>query len=322
MQYKTIILFLFGFSFLTAFTQVEVIDNVSIIRSVNTDTLPDPIFSLDNLPAQRFYTDIWSNENTRTSYIFEKTSTYVLPIETEHTGTFVFPCNGNVISYYGTRNGRLHTGMDIKQNLGDSVVSVWDGVVRMARMGYYGYGGTIIIRHDNGIETMYAHLSKISVLPNQRVKAGQLIGKAGRTGRASTEHLHFETRFLYEHFNPKIIIDFDTKQLICDTLIVKNGTFYAAKDLRKEEEKKLTQVTLSESLAPITTDSTHKILSETKQETKMPTSVPKPKYYVVKKGDTLTQIAKKNHTSVKKLCEINHIKETSILSLGQKIKLP
>lgn len=319
MYYKTITLSILLLSFLRLSAQVEVISNISLPSSSDSTTTAVSDFSLENLPAQTFYTDIWSNENTRTSYLFQKEKIYVIPLETNNTGNFVFPCSGKVCSPYGIRNGRIHSGMDIKQNLGDSIVSAWDGVVRMARMGYYGYGGTVIIRHDNGLETMYAHLSRISVLPNQKVKAGQLIGKAGRTGRATTEHLHFETRFLYEHFNPKTIIDFDTKQLICDTLIVKNGKFYAADDLRKEEEN--IKTALADSLSSIQDSMQTTTLKPTTQ-TKPQQNTYKPKYHIVKQGDTLSKIANKHHTSIKKLCEINKIKDTSILSLGQKIKLP
>lgn len=319
MYYKTITLSILLLSFLRLSAQVEVISNISLPSSSDSTTTAVSDFSLENLPAQTFYTDVWSNENTRTSYLMQKEQTYVIPLETNHTDKFVYPCSGKVCSPYGIRNGRLHSGMDIKQRLGDSIVSAWEGVVRMARMGYYGYGGTVIIRHDNGLETMYAHLSRISVLPNQKVKAGQLIGKAGRTGRATTEHLHFETRFLYEHFNPRTIIDFDTKQLICDTLIVKNGKFYAAEDLRKEDAKLKT--VLADTLSTVQ-DSTKIKTTEPSPQTKPQQSTYKPKYHIVKQGDTLSRIANKHHTSIKKLCEINKIKDTSILSLGQKIKLP
>lgn len=321
MYYKTITLSILLLSFFPLSAQVEVITKVKLPSTSDTNTTAVHDFSLENLPAQSFYTDIWSNENTRTSYLFQKEKTYVIPLETNNTGNFVFPCSGKVCSPYGIRNGRLHSGMDIKQRLGDSIVSVWDGVVRMARMGYYGYGGTVIIRHDNGLETMYAHLSRISVLPNQKVKAGQLIGKAGRTGRATTEHLHFETRFLYEHFNPRKIIDFDTKQLICDTLIVKNGKFYKSGDLRKEEEEIKLKATINDTLITVQ-DSTQIKTTEPTPQTKPQQNTYKPKYHIVKQGDTLSRIAKKHHTSIKKLCEVNRIKDTSILSLGQKIKLP
>lgn len=298
----------------------------SLILDFN-ETAKDTVLSIPMLPAIQFYTDVWKNENTRSAYLIKKDTTYVLPLENAYTGSFVFPCQGKVCSPYGMRSGRMHTGMDIKQNYGDSIRAAWNGVVRMARMGYYGYGGIVVIRHDNGLETMYAHLSRISVLPNQKVKAGDLIGKAGRTGRATTEHLHFETRFLYEYFNPKTIIDFESGQLITDTLIVKNGKFYAKQEINKIADEEIiplssltdslliqNTVMLADSMAtPTTSNDPPKVNSN---------AIYKPKYHTIKQGDTLYQIAKKHRTSINKLCEINKLKETDILSIGQKIKLP
>ncbi len=319
-----------------SFSQVEIVldtnTNIPITGDNNVlnmnETIKDTVLTIPTLPATHFYTDVWKCDNTRSTYLISKDSTYLLPLENANTGSFVFPCRGKVCSPYGIRGGRMHTGMDIKQNYGDSIFAAWNGVVRMARMGYYGYGGTVVIRHDNGLETMYAHLSRISVLPNQVVKAGDLIGKAGRTGRATTEHLHFETRFLYEYFNPKTIIDFELRKLITDTLIVKNGKFYAKHDIDKAAvEKSIPLTSVSDTLITqtnrISTDSTQTLTTTNNDSPKVnPNALYKPKYYTVKQGDTLYQIAKKYHTSINNLCEINKIKENSILSIGQKLKLP
>lgn len=335
MHYKSFIFLLICSYIQQSFSQVDIVcdtlvttdrtmDSISlVINEINTDS----ILPLTYLPAIPFYTDEWRNDNTRSSYLIKKDTTYILPLENSNTGHFVFPCKGKVCSPYGIRSGRMHTGMDIKQNYGDNIVAAWSGVVRMARMGYYGYGGTIIIRHDNGLETIYAHLSRISVLTNQQVKAGELIGKAGRTGRASTEHLHFETRFLYEYFNPKTIIDFEACHLITDTLVVKNGKFYAKKDLEKQQKEIERLATISDTLPTHNLASTTDSLSESKASITEhnqlnPKAAYKPKYHTVAQGDTLYKIAKKYQTSINKLCEINHIKENSILSISQKIKLP
>ncbi|MBP7103063.1 MAG: peptidoglycan DD-metalloendopeptidase family protein [Bacteroidales bacterium] len=336
MYLKTSFLLIFFTCMQFSFTQVEIIldTNTYIPNTVDSlvldfnETAKDTVLTIPILPAVQFYTDVWKNENTRSAYLIRKDSTYVLPLENANTGSFVFPCRGKVCSPYGIRGGRMHTGMDIKQNYGDSIRAAWNGVVRMARMGYYGYGGTVVIRHDNGLETMYAHLSRISVLPNQIVKAGDLIGKAGRTGRATTEHLHFETRFLYEYFNPKTIIDFESGKLITDTLIVKNGKFYAKQEINNAAVKELIPLTsvtdtLITQTNAISTDSAHTLTTTNNNPPKVnPNALYKPKYYTVKQGDTLYQIAKKQHTSINKLCEINKIKETGILSIGQKLKLP
>ena len=335
MQHKSIILItLLAFS-TGIFAQVEIKTDTTLTTEKqcmdSISVMKNTILSIEYLPAAHFYTDEWRNEHTRSAYIFRKDTTYILPLNNDKTGSFVFPCDGKVCSSYGLRSGRMHTGMDIKQNHGDPIVAAWNGVVRMARMAYYGYGGIVVIRHDNGLETVYAHLSRVSVLPNQEVKAGELIGKAGRTGRASTEHLHFETRFLYECFNPKTIIDFDTYQLTTDTLIVVNGKFYAKEDYDNNKNQ-VDEIPVSSDILNDTlniNDTTDDSISIVKnkpivpqKENAPPPTTYKPKYHIVKQGDTLYKIAKKYSTTVNKLCEINRIKENDILSLNQKIKLP
>lgn len=135
---------------------------------------------------------------------------------------FAIPLKSKVISKYGPRGRRLHTGTDVKCRLGDTIVSAFDGVVRMAKT-YSGYGYTVVVRHYNGLETVYAHLSKIKVKVNQTVYAGDLIGLGGRTGRATTEHLHFEVRYLTEHFNPELLFDFENGTLRKNEFALKPG---------------------------------------------------------------------------------------------------
>lgn len=278
------------------------------------------------IPAIRYYGTDWNTVNTRSTYCFDQTRTYVLPLDSAH---FHAPASGGkVISPYGPRSGRMHTGTDYKQNYGDPIYAAWDGVVRMAKMGYYGYGGIVVVRHENGVETFYAHLSKICVRVNQKVKAGDVIGKAGRTGRATTEHLHFETRFLYQSFNPELIVDFAQGRLRTDTLIVRNGKFYNSETIRHHS----LGVPITEDTAQFVPDSAlAATLSDTVSVPKSNPVKPKPVaaapakkqvYHTVRQGDTLYAIARKYHTSVAKLCSINHIDENGILSLGQKIKLP
>jgi murein DD-endopeptidase MepM/ murein hydrolase activator NlpD len=127
---------------------------------------------------------------------------------------------GTVTSPYGWRDGRPHQGVDLELHLHDSVMSVFDGKVRLART-YEGYGKVVIIRHYNGLETLYAHLNKIRVKEGDIVKAGQFIGNGGMTGNASGTHLHFEMRFKGVPLNPSHIISFQDKELYADTLIVK-----------------------------------------------------------------------------------------------------
>lgn len=125
------------------------------------------------------------------------------------TGDYAFPLPGaKVISDYAGRR-KHHTGIDLKTGARDTIVSAFDGVVRLAKP-YYGYGNIVVVRHYNGLETLYSHNSKNLVKPGDLVKAGQPIALTGRTGRATTDHLHFEVRVNGQHFNPNLI--FDTKK--------------------------------------------------------------------------------------------------------------
>ena len=305
--------------------------------SLRKDSLASlPLFlEKKDIPARLYYGTDWNTENTRSTYCFDKTRTFILPLDSAH---FRYPAiGGKVISPYGPRGGRMHTGTDYKQQLGDTIRAAWDGVVRMAKKGYYGYGGIVVIRHPNGIETFYAHLSAIKVRTNQKVKAGDLVGLAGRTGRASTEHLHFETRFQYESFNPALLIDFNTGSLLTDTLVVDRGKFYTMAGYRaKQKQPQRKEVIWTDSLCtpddslPVVDTAVSRVVEKGVTDTLQAKLKPatsskqasKPSYHTVRSGDTLYAIARKYHTTVAKLCEINHIKENGILSLGQKIKLP
>lgn len=115
--------------------------------------------------------------------------------------------NNELLSSFGKRNGRFHYGVDIRASLNDTVYAAFDGKVRFASYNAGGYGFIVIIRHFNGLETYYAHLSRLMVMPNQFVCSGHPIGMAGSTGRASCVHLHFETRFCGKAINPQEFID-------------------------------------------------------------------------------------------------------------------
>lgn len=279
------------------------------------------------IPSADLYQHTWGGENTRLrTNLLDRQRNYCLPLQIETESSFVYPCVNNsfVCSPYGMRSGRMHTGMDIKQKLGDSIVAAWDGMVRMAKKNYYAYGGTVVIRHANGLETLYAHLSSVDVEENQEVKAGELIGKAGRTGRATTEHLHFETRFLYEHFDPRTIIDFATFSLCADTLFVQKGKF------RTNDAILITNGNLQLDSNIIAMDSSQmdtsveeEIATEIilKQKEITTTENNKDSFFIVKKGDTLYSISRKYNMSVQTLCRLNNLTENSILSIGQKLKL-
>lgn len=132
---------------------------------------------------------------------------------------FMMPVPGRVTSPFGPRRYRLHKGTDIDLETGDPVRSAFDGVVRVAKY-HRGYGNVIVVRHYNGLETVYAHLSKISATPGDEVEAGQLLGLGGRTGRATGSHLHFEVRYLGLALDSRLLINYENGELLANNIRV------------------------------------------------------------------------------------------------------
>jgi murein DD-endopeptidase MepM/ murein hydrolase activator NlpD len=137
---------------------------------------------------------------------------------------FALPVAGAMTSGFGWRWGQAHTGVDLNLHTGDTVNAAFDGVVRMSTW-YYGYGNCVVIRHHNGLETLYGHLSKRLVKPNDLVNAGQILGLGGSTGYSTGPHLHFETRFMGKAFNPCSLIDFKSDSLLKDTIVFDSKSF-------------------------------------------------------------------------------------------------
>ena len=224
-----------------------------------------------------------------------------LPIFNDYSTGFVMPVEGTFLSPFGYRGRRVHAGIDIKLEAGDPVGAAFDGVVRMAKY-YSGYGNCVVIRHYNGLETLYGHLSKIKVKVNQQVNAGDIIGLGGRTGRASCNHLHFETRFQGKAFNPKQLIDFETYSLVSDTFTVTRSTYGLSRDY-----------------LPGTTIST--MVADNGVVKSRAKSAKSKKYHTIRSGDTLSALSRKYGTSVKQICSINGIKPSKKLQLGTKLRV-
>lgn len=240
------------------------------------------------VPSEVLYNNRWDTLYIRTGRndFSNWHDTIPLLLNNPTESAFHFPHKGKLLSRYGVRGGRFHAGMDIKLELGDTIVSAFDGKVRVARV-MSGYGKMVVVRHTNGLETVYGHMSKILVNINDEVKAGSPLGLGGRTGRASTTHLHFETRFLGEHFDPGRIIDFENYSLTTDTLIV-NKNFWKA-------------------------GSAHSPAVATSQGAK--------KYHVIHSGETLSAVSRKYKVSVDDLCRLNGIKKTKVLQIGTRVRV-
>jgi murein DD-endopeptidase MepM/ murein hydrolase activator NlpD len=181
--------------------------------------------SLANIPAY----DLYCNWNTYDIHPYKfdltkKRDTTYLFLQDEHKCDYHHPFQGYITSNFGPRKGRYHYGIDIKLQIGDSVYNAFDGVVRIARRSP-SYGNVVVVRHNNGLETLYAHLDKISVNPGYPVEAGALVGLGGNTGRSTGSHLHFEVRYKGEPINPNELICFDNYILRRDTFLITSKTF-------------------------------------------------------------------------------------------------
>jgi len=196
---------------------------------------------------------------------------------------WVAPIQGRVTSPYGWRRRRMHRGVDLKLFIGDTVRSAFDGKVRIQKLEGIrkGYGYYLVVRHPNGFETVYGHLSKFLVEKDQEVKAGQPIALGGNTGRSTGPHLHLEFRVAGIDVNPADIINFET----------------------------------FEPKQPVYVFRTKQAKRESEGVTTGPAG-----YHIVKQGDTLGAIARKYGTTVSRLCKLNNIKSTSTLHLKQRIR--
>lgn len=213
----------------------------------------------------------------------------VLLTLTDSTSTFVCPVTGAVRSKYAFRRRRPHKGTDIPLHVGDPVRAAFDGKVRVVKTTRQtgGYGNLVVIRHANGLETYYGHLSKHAVVENDIVKAGDIIGYGGSTGRSTGPHLHFEARFMGQPFDPERIIDFENGKLREEKFLVKKHYF--------------------------------SIYSHYGQTDKESVDASKRKIHVIRSGDTLGGLARRYGTTVSAICRLNGIKQTKMLRIGERL---
>ena len=185
---------------------------------------------------------------------------------------------------YRPRRRRVHNGLDIKVEKGDTIYAAFDGKVRITAFQRRGYGHYVVIRHNNGIETLYAHLSKKLVNENQNVKAGDPIGLGGNTGRSTGSHLHFETILLGKCIDPALLFDFPNQDVTGDHYVYrKPGTRYV-------------------------------------ENGKVKVAGPEPKYHKVKSGDTIERIARKHGVSQQTIFKLNGLNSRSIIRPGQNLR--
>ena len=252
--------------------KLKTVDSLALQKQIRAEQSEYPALSL--------YPN-WNNQYAQSYGNAIIPDTYTIDL----TGFHMPTPSTKITSPFGPRWRRMHNGLDLKVNIGDTIVAAFDGKVRIVKYERRGYGKYVVIRHDNGLETIYGHLSKQLVEENQLVKAGEVIGLGGNTGRSTGSHLHFETRFLGIAINPIYMFDFPKQDIVADTY-----TFRKTKGVRSAGSHD-TQVA----------DGTIR-------------------YHKVKSGDTLSRIAKVRGVSVSTLCKLNRIKPTTTLRIGQVLR--
>ena len=263
--------------------------NPRMYRMMTKDSTLNYIQTWDNNTC---YTSARKNDLSRL-----KDTLWLCVLEDVHS-EFRSPVDGIVTSRYGYRSGKHHSGIDLDLETGDTVRSCWSGKVRYAKYNDGGFGNLVIVRHYNGLETFYAHLSKLLVVPDQDVKAGDILGLGGNTGHSFGSHLHFEVRFYDAAMNPEEVIDFEKRVCKDDNLFIHKGLFRPG--------AKPTD-TLDEGESPV-------------QAIPAVQTVQK-KYHKVKSGDTLSNIASRNNTSISKICQLNGIRPTTTLQIGRSLRV-
>jgi len=241
------------------------------------------------------YTMKWDDNDcySRVNDLTKMKDTVWLCLDGDSLGNFTMPIDGPVTSRYKYRNGKFHNGIDLDLVTGDTVVSAFDGIVRYARKNSGGYGNLVIIRHFNGLETYYAHLSKLLVFSGQQIKSGEVLGLGGNTGHSFGSHLHFEVRFYDAAMNPEELIDFKKKELKSTNLLLHKTMFRPGVTPSDQWKKK--------------SNGSKEYVAK--------------KYYKVRAGDTLSRIAERHRTSVSTLCRLNGLRSTSILQIGQNLRV-
>jgi hypothetical protein len=192
-----------------------------ILHAIPTGDTGTPGGEGGELPASEYYL----NFDTTSCHYLQMEGVF-LRAETQLTLTwnascdYIHPFSGRVTSKFGKRRRRMHYGIDIDLETGDKVHAAFEGMVRYAKYNP-SYGNLVVVRHPNGLETYYAHLSAIEVSAGDYIQAGQVVGLGGNTGRSYGAHLHFEVRFLGVPIDPALLIDFETGQLKYSSVILK-----------------------------------------------------------------------------------------------------
>jgi hypothetical protein len=261
--------------------QYEDMDVPEAIDGDLISLLGDRSDSLALIPAYDLYGG-WNTES-----IFERSAMAGLIRDTVRLCLSTTACDhampvcGDLTSGFGPRRGRMHCGIDLELDNGDPVVSAFEGMVRISRYNKT-FGHVVVVRHSNGLETLYAHLSQRNVETGDHVEAGDVLGLGGSTGRSTGDHLHFEVRYLDQPIDPQLVFDVDHGELKARTIDLHKGIFAQIEKARAEAAQR--------------------------------------RYHTVRKGETLSAIARRHGTTVARLCKLNRISTRSTLRIGQRIR--
>lgn len=256
--------------------KLKAVDSLALQKQIRAEQSEYPALSL------------YPNWNNQYVHAYGKDAIIPETYNIDLTGFRMPTPSTKITSPFGPRWRRMHNGLDLKVNVGDTIVAAFDGKVRIVKYERRGYGKYVVIRHDNGLETVYGHLSKQLVDENQLVKAGEIIGLGGNTGRSTGSHLHFETRFLGIAINPAYMFDFPKQDIVADA--------YTFRKLKGMERNRA---------------GSHDGQMDDDGAIR---------YHKVKSGDTLSRIAKIRGVSVSTLCKLNRIKPTTTLRIGQVLR--
>ena len=275
------LLFVLAFSFAKA--QDRMPAAVVLQRQLDTITPAAPRNMLLKeayvVPAAHMYPE-W--KNTGVHYTMALPDSFLIDLR----GYAMPTSNTKVTDIFGyrPRRRRIHNGLDVKVQRGDTIYAAFDGKVRITAYQRRGYGHYILVRHNNGMETLYAHLTKKLVSVNQNVKAGDPVGIGGNTGRSSGAHLHFETLLLGKALDPALFFDFKNQKATCETYLYRRpGSKYV-------------------------------------ENGKVKVAGPEPKYHKVKPGETIGKIARKYGVSQATIFKLNKLSPSSVIRVGQTIR--
>ena len=251
----------------------------------------------DIAPEPDIYTEGWNSKRVNPFRESDVPNRHVINV----TG-YAMPVghsNVRVTSNYGYRAkfGRMHKGIDLGIRSNDTIYAAYDGKVRLTSYEARGYGNYIIIRHPNELETVYGHLNKSLVKPNQVVKAGQPIGLGGSTGRSTGPHLHFETRYMGYAINPSAIFDFANKTVHTDTYTFTKNTYTQARNFAPKRDLAKAEKNPYQSADNVASS------------------------YTVKSGDTVASIARSYGMSATTLRKLNGMKAAEKIRVGQVLQL-